>query len=232
MLLIECCHCMPFLRCSLVTGGLILTLMLSFPLLVVPCRATMIRLHRECCGNASANTDENIDSESTDEYGLYLSNTSAATTPNNYNSNGSTTGNDNNADTLQDFLIVDHTESSVLASLDDCTNNDSAANEVPDVDTPLLTRVIITAAMLSSAMVIAAAVTHVTTVWGLLGSSANILIAFIIPCAAYLRIRKYKRATRKWGVRKRIAKALLCIACCAAVACTATNIYLLVTTGH
>jgi hypothetical protein len=190
----------------------------------------MVRLHRECCGNASANTDDNADSESADEYGLYLSNTSAATTPNNYNSNGSAFP--TATDTLQDYLIVDHGETSVMASFDDCTNTDSHTNEVPDVDIPLITRVIITATMLSSAMVVAAVVTHVTTVWGLLGSSANMLVAFIIPCWSFLRIRKYKRTTRKGGLRKRTAKAVLSSACCAAVACTATNIYLLVTTGH
>jgi Transmembrane amino acid transporter protein len=191
----------------------------------------MVRLHRECCGTASANTDENADSENADEYGLYMSNTSAATTPNNHNSNGSATPT-TATDSLQDYLIVDHGETSVMASLDNCTNSDSNTNEIPDVDIPLITRVIITAAMLSSAMVIAAVVTHVTTVWGLLGSSANMLIAFIIPCASYIRIRKFKRVTRKGRLRKRTAKAVLSLACCAAVACTATNIFLLVTTGH
>lgn len=70
----------------------------------------------------------------------------------------------------------------------------------------------------------------VTDVWGFLGSTANVMVAFTLPCAAYLKIRLHlPRKREKHGkvlYKKWVAGGLVFISVVAAVACTGTNFYL------
>lgn len=73
----------------------------------------------------------------------------------------------------------------------------------------------------------------VTDVWGFLGSTANVMVAFTLPCAAYLKIRLHLPRRREKKVtflyKKWVAGALVVISVVAAVACTITNFYLIST---
>lgn len=65
--------------------------------------------------------------------------------------------------------------------------------------------------------------------WGFLGSTANVLVAFTLPCAAYLKIRldlPRRRATQRTTYKKWVAALLLTVSVVASVACTANNFYL------
>lgn len=74
---------------------------------------------------------------------------------------------------------------------------------------------------------------QVTDVWGFLGSTANVLIAFTLPCAAYLKIRLYlpRKREKQGGLlyKKWVAGALTVVSVVAAVVCTANNFYLIST---
>lgn len=68
-------------------------------------------------------------------------------------------------------------------------------------------------------------------VWGFLGSTANVMVAFTLPCAAYLKIRLHlpRRREKQGGplYKKWVAGVLVVLSIVAAVVCTANNIYLL-----
>lgn len=72
---------------------------------------------------------------------------------------------------------------------------------------------------------------QVTDVWGFLGSTANVLVAFTLPCAVYLKIRLHlPRRRERLGkplFKKWVAGALVFISIVAAIACTANNMYLI-----
>jgi amino acid permease len=77
---------------------------------------------------------------------------------------------------------------------------------------PLPQHVGITMAILFSVLVVALMVSEITVIWSLMGSSMSLIVAFVLPCACYLKIRS--RKGRNW---RRIAAWCLMIA--AIVAC-------------
>lgn len=67
--------------------------------------------------------------------------------------------------------------------------------------------------------------------WGFLGSTANVMVAFTLPCAAYLKIRLHlpRRREKQGGplYKKWVAGVLVALSVVAGVVCTANNVYLL-----
>lgn len=72
---------------------------------------------------------------------------------------------------------------------------------------------------------------QVTDVWGFLGSTANVMVAFTLPCAAYLKIRLHlpRRREKQGGplYKKWVAGVLVALSVVAGVVCTANNFMLL-----
>lgn len=70
----------------------------------------------------------------------------------------------------------------------------------------------------------------VTDVWGFLGSTANVMVAFTLPCAAYLKIRLHlpRRREKQGGplYKKWVAGVLVVLSVVAGVVCTVNNFYL------
>ncbi|CAM9699247.1 unnamed protein product [Chrysoparadoxa australica] len=87
---------------------------------------------------------------------------------------------------------------------------------------PFLPRLVATYWLLGTAVLMAGTLAQVSVVWGVLGSSANMLVAFVLPCAAYNRIRVYRNRS-KTGYRKPLASLLLVVSSLLVVACTFTN---------
>lgn len=72
-----------------------------------------------------------------------------------------------------------------------------------------------------------------TDVWGFLGSTANVLVAFTLPCATYLKIRLHLPRLRQkqtgYLYKKWVAAVLVLISAVASIACTANSFYLVST---
>lgn len=72
---------------------------------------------------------------------------------------------------------------------------------------------------------------QVTDVWGFLGSTANVMVAFTLPCAAYLKIRLHlpRRREKQGGplYKKWVAGVLVTLSVVAGLVCTTNNFLLL-----
>lgn len=72
-----------------------------------------------------------------------------------------------------------------------------------------------------------------TDVWGFLGSTANVMVAFTLPCAAYLKIRlhlpRLRRKQKGILYKKWVAGGLVFISVVTSIACTANSFYLVST---
>ena len=81
---------------------------------------------------------------------------------------------------------------------------------------PLWQHAALTLGIVCVALVLALTIPSITVVWSIVGSSVSMLVAFVIPAASYLRIRRSKG----WTARRAGAWALLAISAPLCVLCT------------
>lgn len=87
---------------------------------------------------------------------------------------------------------------------------------------PLLPHVSLTYLLLFLCLICAAYLRSVATIWSLMGSSAALLIAYILPAICYLRIRRHKRFNRvKIGAWLLLISSVLMLILCSYEAITA-----------
>lgn len=88
-------------------------------------------------------------------------------------------------------------------------------------------------ALPSLPVLFAVALRKVTDVWGFLGSTANVVVAFTLPCAAYLKIRldlpRLRQKTTGFLYKRWVAAVLLVLSVVVSIACTANSFYLVST---
>lgn len=116
----------------------------------------------------------------------------------------------------------------------------SRLNEQDDTDSRLL-RIVAALSVFWSAALIACIVTSIDVVWDLLGSSFSIMMAFIIPCGAYLKLAERKRffnqvsdvgmSFRKWMMSRTLAWAMLIVFVPLMIVSTANAVYNTLSSG-
>ncbi|CAM9210395.1 unnamed protein product [Phaeothamnion confervicola] len=207
--------------------GLIMTILVSFPLMVVPCRDTILRVLLPA-GGASGNSSENGGCR-------------------HCNGNGGGGGGGGSRGSPRGPTMLPATppraeaelvEPLLAGSASVCADNTGSIQAAAlhgycgwASEAPSWARAAMTTTILVSQFAIAASLTKVADVWGLLGGSANVVVAFVGPSAAYIRIRQYQRPQKRDAVshRKRLAWVLLIAATVSAIVCTANNIVIMVT---
>jgi amino acid permease len=147
--------------------GLAITIMLHLPMLVVPCRDTLGRIHR-CLFPLQTDVNQNTDiSIASREQVIPV-------------------------DDADDPLAEDQlTEAFVQISAFD-TESDSASTCTVK---QLSGDVWLTLTVMGLDIFLAFLITDVALVWDLLGSTVSIIIAYILPCSAYIIIRRIKPIT-------------------------------------
>ncbi|CAM9920801.1 unnamed protein product [Ascophyllum nodosum] len=215
--------------------GLAVTLLVSFPLLVVPLNGTLVRAYRELTGVDGRSKGPLLDLDNSggvwpqqyrEEAGVSMELETPLLTP--------------SAPPLDAALELDDCclddTISAQGSLNGININGGKGESGQDgagVDISFQTRAWLTCIILSSELLLAFNISMVTDVWGFLGSTANVLVAFTLPCAAYLKIRLHlPRRRQKPGqplFKKWVAGALVLISVVAAVVCTANSMYLVST---
>lgn len=172
-------------------AGLIVTVMLSFPLLVVPCRATLLRACKKAEGTDRVAAIDIVELERP------LLNDDGCV-----------------GDVQINSTAVERSSSTTICKAD-------------ENDQPLRQRIVLTSGIMALAMAMATGISQVSDVWAVLGSSVNLIVAFIVPCAAYLRIRKHSRRTTKSVLRIGAAVFLLWLAVILAFVCTSNTLYII-----
>ena len=192
---------------------LALTITLAFPMLVIPARDILVRAvsGTNCCGTFVTKSSRKSSLTPIDISDVTLS---------------------ENANDLAE-VHFEHMEVAYATQLDEpllamdngsivSVNEDnfeenrsmSRANEQEDND-GRLTRITIAIFVFWSAACIACTVSSIDVVWDLLGSSFSIMMAFIIPCSAYLKLAGRNRffnevsggeaSFRKWMMSRTVA---------------------------
>ncbi|CAN0383842.1 unnamed protein product [Ectocarpus sp. 12 AP-2014] len=214
--------------------GLAVTLLVSFPLLTVPLIGTLVRAQRELVGEPCISLPQTSVRVWQHTQVPHLSSFFADGVERSIRHFNTSTC---MASSLQLNNLIAPCRPCLSASLKGSMNRGpeltAAAGRQADMeeDIPYKTRAWLTLAILSSELLLAFNITMVTDVWGFLGSTANVMVAFTLPCAAYLKIRLHlpRRREKQGGplYKKWVAGVLVTLSILAAVACTANNFYLL-----
>eukprot|EP00903_Cladosiphon_okamuranus_P007874 g7611.t1 len=213
--------------------GLAVTILVSFPLLTVPLIGTLVRAYREISSDDTRSKTPLLNLESpasvwppprsgrdgppSAELEAPLLN------PSKYPAD---------LDSVSDDCFLDdvNTQGSLNGGLESTAIAGQEQREA-EVDVSFKVRAWLTLAILSSELLLAFNITMVTDVWGFLGSTANVMIAFTLPCAAYLKIRLHlpRRREKQGGplYKKWVAGVLVTLSVVAGVVCTANNFLLL-----
>ncbi|KAG5190245.1 transmembrane amino acid transporter protein-domain-containing protein [Tribonema minus] len=214
--------------------GLVVTIMLSFPLLVVPCRDALLRVHADCRYGAPR--------PSRRRRRLRSRHSETAASSDDSSSDGGGGDGDGDGGAASDHDAFANLEVSLLTPTSDggretvkssggsprsSGGGGSGAGGEDAIATSLCLRAALTAPLLGSALALASLITRVTDVWGVLGSSVNVVVAFCVPAAAYLAIRRRAHHNARSRARRAGAAALLVVSACLAVACTANNVYII-----
>lgn len=96
----------------------------------------------------------------------------------------------------------------------------------PQEASSAVTHVVLTASIVIVVVIVAQRVPGVATVWAVAGSSVGLFVAFMMPCAMYLKVRGDKEGGRAF-VRKMLSALLLVVAVVLAAVCTYRNLSLL-----
>ncbi|CAM9100653.1 unnamed protein product [Ectocarpus fasciculatus] len=213
--------------------GLAVTLLVSFPLLTVPLIGTLVRAQRELIAVDTRGKAPLLNLETPGVTAVWPPPRSGRVgDPAELEApllNPSTLPDD--LDTASEDCFLD--DAGILGSTNRGPELTAAAGRQADTEEeiPYKTRAWLTLAILSSELVLAFNITMVTDVWGFLGSTANVMVAFTLPCAAYLKIRLHlpRRREEHGGplYKKWVAGVLVTLSVLAAVVCTANNLYLL-----
>eukprot|EP00752_Nemacystus_decipiens_P016510 g14758.t1 len=213
--------------------GLAVTILVSFPLLTVPLVDTLVRAHKEITSEDTRGKTPLLNLESpagvwppprsgrdaplSAELGAPLLN------PAKYPAD---------LDSVSDDCLLDdiNLQGSLNGGLEPAASSGQSQGEA-EVDISFKVRAWLTLAILSSELLLAFKISMVTDVWGFLGSTANVVIAFTLPCAAYLKIRLHlpRRREKQGGplYKKWVAGVMLALSIVAGVLCTANNFLLL-----
>jgi amino acid permease len=165
--------------------GILFTIILSFPLLVIPCRDMLIAMSRDLPWEglgAEVNTAPQSSLESVSE------------------------------------------ENSLSEPLMPMGDPDEVSSETKDEPVSATTVFSLTAGILLASTGLAFFVQYVTIIWDVLGSFSNMIVSFVIPCWAYLRIRKYSNPRQRPGHRKRWCRIILTASVVAIIACSVESI--------
>ena len=92
----------------------------------------------------------------------------------------------------------------------------SGAGELSgELSPPARVRLLLSSSVMAGSMAVAASVDDVSRVWGFLGATCGILLAYVLPAAAYVRLRRTptnRRSSVKWHKRAAFALAAIGLA--------------------
>eukprot|EP01084_Bolivina_argentea_P281554 481750_1 len=108
--------------------------------------------------------------------------------------------------------------------LDDTEKEDEFSQDEDEKDMPSSALICISLGILLCSTLLAMAIDRVSSLWSILGSSVNAVVAFILPLWAYLRIRTYTRPSPPL-LRPLSIKVALVVSCITAFACTIDSIW-------